>query len=544
MQASAILRKIVNFIFTSWPFKKTVYLIEKLSSLTACRMTYLTSMNKIISQSFWVPFLLLLIFPYRVWAGGSAPALNLQSELVLSSSDVGRRIQGWQTKINEMTQLTWEHFEMNSPVHSEWNGIHAQGNWKIEIDPSSVSDQHVRFQLHWSAPRVVVDSMKLQGTIVRDLGGARVIINLASQCDGMQFEWPSAAIEIDATWANGWQSYTQTVRGDAAPVLSANCTGPESLQVEIQNALREIVNDRSGFEALVKETLQTQLETQFHEFRRGLLAPKIYALNSELEAVIQPLDWKVSARGSWRLPTLVSFRKPGEAVSLEQDRVALEVDEAEVNALDDSVWIFPANTLNFISSYLYKIKILKARVASSDIPGFQDLMGARLIQFFFWPDLLKFPKETNFWFDIRPSSAPKFEKLSLAESGRTQGELTTGLNVKQWAPAQDRYLPYMNFDAGARMQVSLLVQNSKLEVQLNPKSLKWNQSVAPEYSKFRKVNPRVSKSIVTKKLEDWLKLNMSWPIPSVDIEDGYQLTVKKVEPWRDTLRFPLSMIQK
>lgn len=98
-----------------------------------------------------------------------------------------------------------------------------------------------------------------------------------------------------------------------------------------------------------------------------------------------------------------------------------------------------------------------------EISGFQRLMSSRFLQFFVWPDLMQYPKDTDFHF--MTSSYGTFSLEPRPVSSGASFRIQTQIASRMVYPEAGRWAPYMTFYTPVRADLRMSVQDSKLKIQ-------------------------------------------------------------------------------
>jgi hypothetical protein len=114
------------------------------------------------------------------------------------------------------------------------------------------------------------------------------------------------------------------------------------------------------------------------------------------------------------------------------------------------------------------------------------------------------------------------------------------LLVNQWAPATNKYLPYVDFQSPMQGSVSAKIQNGKLKVQLQPGTLKVTSTFRNEFSKFRRVKAWIANSVLGSRVASYLASQpFEVEVPQWEIGEGVHLNMRDVQVWKQSFRIPL-----
>lgn len=185
--------------------------------------------------------------------------------------------------------------------------------------------------------------------------------------------------------------------------------------------------------------------------------------------------------------------------------------------------VLPEAALNALLEAGFHSSLLKHDLQAKDLGGFEKLSGSRLRQFFAWPDLRRFPKNTNYLFRFAPVAAPALRNARSAGNA-LQGQLGFPLSIRMFAPIERRWFPYVEFrtrlDAGA----SFRLQGGALKVKLRAHEGGLTHAFSREYVDRFRPNTRISTRRLAPALFSALNENeLTIRLPSLNVA-GAKLT--------------------
>ncbi|HMN69326.1 MAG TPA: hypothetical protein PKC28_12365, partial [Bdellovibrionales bacterium] len=214
-------------------------------------------------------------------------------------------------------------------------------------------------------------------------------------------------------------------------------------------------------------------------------------------------------------------------------------DVADLSAATESGFVLPKDTLQGVVGFLYENGELGYRLSSFKVEAFTRLMQNRFIQFFVWPDLMKFARNAEFFFDLRTERAPVLTNGRMSSAG-LHYSLQAPVLVQQWAPGSKAYVPYADFRANANGDLVTRVQNHKMTLSLAIPRLDIKTKFRSEYSLLRRINQRISSGLLGSRVADYLNDNpFSLEIPSWQVGEGLSLGIKGAQSWKQSFRVPL-----
>jgi hypothetical protein len=164
------------------------------------------------------------------------------------------------------------------------------------------------------------------------------------------------------------------------------------------------------------------------------------------------------------------------------------------------------------------------RTYSRQIPGFSALMRSRFAQFFVWPELIKFPKSTEFLFDI-------YSPKNIEVSGENlKYQVQASLQAQMHAPKQGKYIPFMDFSIPFSSQVQLSVAKGKVAAKFSGVALSLRESWAPSYVEKYHPTRAFARTKINKRIRAAAEgAATSYTLPRIPLTDELSLQVQKVQ---------------
>lgn len=407
-------------------------------------------------------------------AGSAAPR---KGEEKVAMSDASFELAGARIELTGAeAKVAWE---LAAPVSL------GERSWKISTSKLgaafTVAQLRVRTQEIKEKDGVVIDHDSLvecrNVTLrLKEEAGARVEGDVSADLVEGKFQfrlgnykghWPSGA------WA----------------VETLDCPGVAGIGTAIAGRILDAMANASLVDAQVRPALEKVLMAAGESASQGLLGGltlpsgidglTLTALGGE----VREIEGGFEMRGKLKF----HFAKAGKAAAEERRFEAFP--EGKVGG--SAQLLLPEATLNALLEAGFHASVLKHELQAKDLGGFEKLSGSRLRQFFAWPDLRRFPKNTNYLFRFSPVAAPALKNAR--SSGNTlQGQLGFPLSIKMFAPIERRWFPYVEFrtrlDAGA----SFRLQGGALKVRLNAHEGELTHGFSREYVDRFRPNTRIS----------------------------------------------------
>lgn len=473
--------------------------------------------------------------------------LKIPSDLVLHPSQLATFFSLSAGKIQQQSSLDWDVLNFEKPYKTSWHQVHADGPFSLAFDSSRLAQQELSFEMSWVSPQIKVGRFEIHDTIVREVGGAQIVIHLDGACSNMALKIPNAGWKAKGTLVWGWNGSDLQVQWRDFQFSAANlsgaqvdlgqCEGPQGLQQALRETLESVSKDQNWMRDAIKEGLLSYVSDALDGLQEELLKSRTTEVRRGLVLSWEPSDIGGLANGLIRVSGSVFLRKP-TAVKV-SDSIERSQPEAQLELTQESGFILPKSTVPKIFDFLYRIGELRYRVTSNKIQSFKDLMENRFVQFFVWPDLMNFASDTQFYFDLNSERVPTFSNGRMTYAGVAYN-VSVPLVINQWAPAATRYVPYLDLRAPLTGVMTMNVVNDKLQMAVQPSSMSVSAAFRPEYSSVRPTNPWLATPLFGSALEDYLKNNsLSFGLPTWTVNGDLKMGVKDVQVWKQSFRIPI-----
>lgn len=495
--------------------------------------------------------LITLIASVNVFA--ASRELHVQGDLMIHPDQIAQFFTIATKQIGASSSWNWPQLNFTKPYKTSWSAVAAQGPFNVSFDTALLANQEVAFSLGWAEPVINVGRFEIHDTIQRRINGVDVTLNLDGACNNMVIRVPAANWKVAGTmkyvWTatgmqTSWKDFNFTMGGAGATVDIGQCEGPAALQPELRDAITSLTKDQQAMNDILRDGILDWVQSSLGSLQTELLKPRKVDVRPGLTMTWQPGQIQQGAKGLMRVNGEMVFTK--DASDASSETVARSYDETSLMAVKESGFLFPKDFLVKVVGFLQSTGDLGYRLNSNEIDSFKVLMQSSFLQFFVWPDLMKFKSDTQFYFDISAAKAPAMSNGRMLASGGIAYDFQSSLLVKQWAPAKGQYYPYMNFSSPMNGTITAKVSNGSLVVQMNPSGqLDISNSTAPEYLKIRDVNDWIATSLLGSRVVDALQETpFKMTMPDWQLGQGMSLGIRDVQTWKQSFRIPLEFKSK
>jgi hypothetical protein len=481
------------------------------------------------------------------FAFADSAQLKMNGDLMIHPKQIASFFSLATKKIDASSAWDWPSLTFDKPYKTSWSAVQARGPFAVRFNTANLAKQEVGFELDWNDPAVYVGRFEIHDTLIRDVGGARLIIHLDGACNGMMIRVPTGAWKVRGSLKWGWTNQGLQVAwndfqfvnnsGAATSVDLGQCDGPTGLNEALKDAIMQVSQDHAWMQDVLRDGVLNWIEGSLGDLQTELMKTREVQMRPGLMLTWVPSNMMDAGNGLMRIMGQMVVSKEAKVASSETlDR---GFSESILNEVTESGFVLPRETLPKMMEFLQRHGELGYRASSNQIDSFKSLMGSRFLQFFVWPDLMKFAKTTEFYFDVSTEKAPVLTNGRSLASGVAY-DVSAPLLVKQWAPTDKKYLPYVDFRAPMQGSLSAQIKGDELQVLLAPAKMNVTSAFRPEFQSFRSVTTRIANSMLGSKVQEYLNSKpLTLTVPAWKLGDGLALGMKDVKLYDQSFRIPL-----
>jgi hypothetical protein len=476
--------------------------------------------------------------------------LKINGDLMIHPDQIATFFSLATKQIQTSAGWNWPELDFTKPYHTSWSNVQAHGPFDISFDTSALNSQVLGVELNWNDPAISIGQFQIDDTITRNVGGNTIVIHLSGMCSGLSASVPNGQWKVKGhltwAWVNGalqvsWSDFSFSMNSSATPVADfGQCSGPSGLQPALSQAFNDILHDSSWLQDVLHDGVLDWVQNAMGTLQGELLKPRTLTLKTGLDLTWQPEMISGLDQGRVRVAGHFDLVKAGASVApVLLDR---SYDPASLSTVTESGFVLPHEALPTLISFIYQTGDLQYRVTSDKIDSFVALMQSRFLQFFVWPDLMNFAKDSVFYFDVATTKAPQLSQGRTLSGGGIAYNMQAPLIVHQWAPSKNQYLPYIDFASAMSGVVQASVKNGQMNVQMTPSSLNIQSDFRSEFSRVRSVNSWIATSLLGSRVQGYLSTTpMGFTIPQWDLGQNLELSIRDVQIWKQSLRVPLTL---
>lgn len=481
--------------------------------------------------------LLLLIGLYLPHNSLAAWELSSEFKLQLSNSLFTSMIQDFWSSLQGGQTIPVDDIHLSSPIPIAITGIQAKLQYNFPL-PQQVSNQR-EWQLASNnvAADLYVQSVNASQTIVREINGILVSININAECHNIHLTLPknitSVAASVRADVAQGQvhislPSFDVNWPANAWQIASIDCTGADGFDEIVKTQTLQALSTIHNFDAQIHEELSKQLNLWSQKSSLVLMSAREIPTNrDDMQLFFEPRTANDIANNDLEISGVLRFVYPyiSQGNDISNSFALTDKDLEAINKIPNanSRLIIPFETIRGLMMGNYLSGKLTYSLQSYNIPSFQALMQSRWAQFFVWPDLFHFEKNTTFLFQFLPMGPPSFANPHNGNKGEIVGDLFLPLNVRMFAPQDNTYIPYVQFFTNiAGVTRMKLVEGGKVQVSVDTQALdinyQWSKKYLDNYDTYENISVALIADAIQGNLQQSQGIDIAIPVLSIGLQ--------------------------
>lgn len=489
--------------------------------------------------------------------GAQTASLKINSDLVIHPSQVADVFMIQTDKINKAATWDWPSMEFAKPYKTWWNQVRAVGPFTLNVHTELLNAQEMSFELYWQNPSVSVGEFLIKDTIVKDMGGAQVIIQLEGSCAGLNWRAPGGLWKVRGRMSWGivnqelvvqWKEFEFFSNPSApAPVTTVGpCQGPAEIQEALKANVASVTQDQAAMQELLRKGILAWMNNSIHGLKTEVMKPRSATVKPGLDLFWDPQFMVMIPGGMIRVPGYLTFKRQG--VSTLPGVIDRTLTEQDYSTVTESGFILPQNVLEQVTAFAYNTGDLTRRYKSTEIKGFQDLMNSPLQQSAVWPDLERFSTRTLFYFDLFATGTPQMSNQRTGSpqyGGGILYDVKAPVLINSLAPARGQYLNYVDFRSTVTGGVRVSVKSQKLNVQTSASSVPLSAKFRPEYKAYREVDERIDTSRLGTAGKDFLNgKSFSFQLPQWNMGQSVNMVYGDLKIFKQSVMLPVTFQKK
>lgn len=468
----------------------------------------------------------------------SSSVIESEFELILPKQFQQSLIEEkWKSLATEKFKAAWQFpdqiVEAQQGIKVHLNGISLSLNTQLKKPGLGQQQTNLELQSSDLQAQMVISEISVNQIVEQTVGGITGHFQIEAQCKNVVLNMrpgvgafaialkPSVgntqvAAEVDdveLSWqANAWQAQDFT------------CTGVEGFADLVKIEVQKISADSNSFVAPRKEQIVSYVKQYLGNYSLDLSKQR-ELVSSRADIKMNMIIDSFDAVNADQIKAL--GRVTVEFTRSSQDgvkKLTLSKNASDIKSSNQAMLRLPASFVKEVMTQAYAANSWVHRLTSSELPGFSSIMSSRFAQFFVWPEMMNYPKTSQFLFDVYSNKDPKVTGQGL------QYQVNMNLLSKMQAPQSGKYVPFMNFVIPFNSKVNLAVASSKLNVSFVNTALtlqyQWDSSYLSRYSPSK----RFGASTIQGRILDAVSgKTISVALPKIPVMEGLALQIKKAQ---------------
>jgi hypothetical protein len=487
-----------------------------------------------------------LLLVSRASLGGSF--IDSEFEMVLTK-DFQQKIidEKWKTLVSQEFSPHFSFpdqiFEMPDGIKIRFSGVSL--NLKTFLQKPALTETQDRLILASQnlEAQLNIAQISIDQSVTQTVGGITGTFKIQAQCNKIAMGLPEGRGHFSMSLKSllqptklGVQAEDFNLTWDPGFWTTAdfNCVGSRGFSDLIKTQIQKISNDARSFV----------------EPRKGQI---LALLNSSLDKINQPLSlsqkWMKSRQDvnfSLRIDKINENQDQSEIIA--KGHLLMEFEKSQSNEIktltlpstisaqgnlsaqlpaaqsEQAILRLPEFFIKEVILQAYEAETWMHRLNSKGFSGFKSLMSSRFIQFFVWPELMSYPKSSQFLFDTYSNKNPEITGQGLSY------KVKIDLLSQMLAPQSRNYVPFMNFSIPLNSKINLSIKEGKVGVVFKDSNLNLHYSWDSNYLKSNHASTKFNATLIKNNLQNSLtNRNFIFELPKVNVMEGVVLKIKKME---------------
>jgi hypothetical protein len=376
-------------------------------------------------------------------------------------------------------------------------------------------DQYIEREVGGIIGRFRIQAQCRDVVLTAVAGKSSFKIDLAPSTDGTSL---SGKVEnVDLSWQPGaWQ------------IGALSCTGAQGFDDVVRQQVLEMANNSAKFIDPLKPQMFSYIENYLKNYELNIGEKRqLVTGRSDIEASMVADKIEDLADGSGTVMTgrvQVSFKKVADAPT-----EVLHLKEGSIKSMSNASIRVPDSLIPTLMGKAFKANTWLQNLSSSQIPGFSSVMNSRFVQFFAWPELMKYSKSTVFPFQL-------YSDKDLTLTGKGLKFNASGKLISQMlAPKGSSSVPMMRFGLPFKTDLSFSTKSGVLSMTSTNPVVSLTSSWDADYVKKYSPRTKFAQSTVLGKIQNALDTKTyTYTLPTLPIVDGLTLKVDSLETATET----------
>lgn len=444
----------------------------------------------------------------------------------------------WKDLLNKEFQLNWQFPDQamtsEQGIHVQLQGVSLQIQTILEKPLLGSAQNDLELQSRDLQAQMVISNVFVDQDIIKTVGGITGQFHIKAQCHDVTLNLKKNLGDFKISLkpeilANQGRAEVQDIslawQSRAWVAQDFQCSGAEGFVNLVQQEVQKISADSAAFinphKAQMISYLQQYMNSKEIDFSqpRKILSGRT---DVDISMVVDRFDdtnlESILVKGRLIIRFTRNTKDERKYLNLLLNNSTFydhNVNQAQLR--------LPVNFVKEMVAQSYVANSWIHKFSSDKISGFSSLMSSRFMQFFVWPELMRYPKNSLFEFDFYS------DKDVLVSGKGLQYRLSMNLLTKMLAPQNGSFVAFMNFSTPLQSQLQLSVQDGLTRVQFSNTALSLRYQWDSQYIKNFSPRTRFSASMIQSRILSSLSSSgITFQLPKIPLSEGLMLGVKSV----------------
>jgi hypothetical protein len=414
--------------------------------------------------------------------------------------------------------------QIQSPYKTEISNLDLHLDYEVQTQTPLKRDGVYPFFSYLKNTHLNIKSITTRDKIQQRKGNLTVNVEIKGQCRNItaKFNQPYLPVKgfVELRTENGRATLKLTQfdfsYNSALWKLDFNtCVGPQGYGEVLKSNILKYLEDKNQIATLIKSGIEEQLSQASTTINNKIFKVQKYKLNESISLDIYPSRLNYNSKGEMVLMGSLMIYFMNAKTS---GQTFVKLNDYNIETSGSSNLILPSELVQKVISAAYRNGLIAGTVRPLEVDGLQDLLRSRFQQFFVWPDLMNFSKNTNFIFDIFSKSTPIIKNLS-SEDGTLLGEANSEMVNQVLYPKEQKHFPYVKFSSNAQSHWSAEILKEDILIRILQISLDSSYEFNKTYLQSHNANEYINLFTLEDQLRDQiLKQEFRFSIGGMDLD--------------------------
>lgn len=426
-------------------------------------------------------------------------------------------------------------WKIDGEFESAAENIRLQLKYDLQLQQDLSSVTRFNYQMIFPSGSIDISRVSTNAVIIKNVGGVQATIYLKGECRDISIKTQnpiqlSGGLELAAKDQSlgallksihyqNEQQWSMTV---------GECDGPQGYKETLEKEIRALLLNKEKMQSLLMQPFQQQVDKKIAALNEQLFSEKQMQIAENVQVSLKPVTLQLDTEtGHILLQGLIKTDLKGQKT--ESHFVDAALSDQNLALLSKSGFMISQKYIQKVMHVLYSEDFLKQTYLAQQIPGLSTLFKNRLFQFFLWPDLMRFKKNSAFSFHLEPAKVPQLDFLKI-HKGSAWFSVKSDLAIKTKTPKNYGAKDYGTFHSPFSSQAWMQVYEGRLALGFHQPKTKLKFSWDQLYQKLSRPFQSISASFFGKKMESSLK-NYRWSaeLPIFDVGEVTSLKPRAID---------------